>query len=124
MDNQLITNFQYSFRTRLSTFHAISDLHNKIFSGLDEKLNDCCIFVDLAKAFDTVDHKILLQKLNCYGVRNVSFQLIQSFLTNQKQCMVANGICSDVHLVTCGVPHGSTPGPLLFLLQLKRFNRK
>ena len=75
MDNQLITNSQYSFRTGLSTFHAISDLHNKIFSGLDEKLNDCCIFVDLAKAFDTADHKILLQKLNCYG-----FQLIQSFL--------------------------------------------
>ena len=76
MDNQLITNSQYGFRTRLSTFHAISDLHNEILSGLDEKLNVCCSFLDLAKAFDTVDHKILSQKLNCYGIRGVSLQLI------------------------------------------------
>ena len=55
-------------------------------------------------AFDTVDHKILLQKLNYYGIRGVSFQLIQSFLTNRKQRMVVNGICSDMRLVTCGVP--------------------
>ena len=86
MDNQLITNSQYGFRTGLSTSHATSDLHNEILSGLDEKLNVCCIFLDLAKAFDIVDHKILLQKLNCYGIRGVSFQLIQSFLTNRKQC--------------------------------------
>ena len=76
MDNQLITNSQCGFRTGLSTSHAISDLHNEILSGLDEKFNVCCIFLDLAKAFDTVDHKILLQKLNCYGIRGVSFQFI------------------------------------------------
>ena len=96
IDNQLITKSKYGFRTRLLTSHAIFDLHNKILSGLDEKLNVFCNFLDLAKAFDTVDHKMLLQKLNCYGIRGVSFQLIQSFLTNPKQCMVVNGICSDL----------------------------
>ena len=102
----------------LSTSHAISDLHNEILSGIDEKLNVCCIFLDLVKAFDTVDHKILSQKLNCYGIRGVSFQLIQTFLTNRKQCTVVNGMCSDMRLVTCEVPQASTLGPLLFLLYI------
>ena len=84
MDNQLITKSQYGYRTELSTSHAIFDLHIEILSRLDEKLNVCCIFLDLAKAFGTVDHKILLQKFNCYGIKGVSFQVIQSFLTNRK----------------------------------------
>ena len=84
MGYQLIAKSQYGFRTGLSTSHAISDLHKEIFSGLDEKLNVCCIFLDLAKAFDTVDHKILLPQLNCYGIKDFSFQLIRSFLTNRK----------------------------------------
>ena len=73
MDNQLITNSQYGFRTGLSTSHAIYDFHNNILTRLDEKLNVCCIFLDLANAFDTVNHKIQLLKLNCYAIRGVTF---------------------------------------------------
>ena len=103
MGNQHINNSQYGFRTGPLTSHAISDLRNEILTGLDEKLIVCCIFLDLAKAFNTVNHKTLLRKFNCYGIRGVSFQHIQSFLTNRKQSTVVIEICSDMCLVTCGV---------------------
>ena len=72
--------------------------------------------MDLRKAFDTVNHKILLEKLQCYGVRGMPFNWFQSYLTNRKQYVEVNGAPSDVLDVMYGVPQGSVSGPLLFLI--------
>ena len=72
--------------------------------------------MDLRKAFDTVNHKILLEKLQHYGVRGMAFNWFQSYLTNRKQYVKVNGALSDVLDVMCWVPQGSLLGPLLFLV--------
>ena len=72
--------------------------------------------MDLRKAFDTVNHKILLAKLQPYGVRGMVFNWFQSYLTNRRQYEKVNGASSDVLEVMCGVPQGSVLGPLLLLI--------
>ena len=76
------------------------------------------IFIDLSKAFDTIDHKILINKLNHYGVRGNTLSLIESYLSNRKQCVSALGEISEQLAVIFGVPQGSCLGPLLFLIYI------
>ena len=76
------------------------------------------LFIDLAKAFDTVDHKILLNKLQHYGIRGIALKWFQSYLSNRKQCVTVNGQSSEFAVITCGVPQGSILGPTLFLLYI------
>ena len=76
------------------------------------------IFIDLEKAFDTVNHQILCNKLNYYGFRGKINDLIKSFLTNRKQFISVNGYDSSQLEIKCGVPQGSTLGPLLFLVYI------
>ena len=76
----------------------------------------CGIFIDLKKAFDTVDHSILLSKLHFYGIRGIVNDWFPSYLFDRKQTTAVGNFVSDSHITQCGIPQGSVLGPLLFLL--------
>ncbi len=109
---------QYGFQTGKSTEHAHIDIQNSILNSLEKKETPCCLFLDFAKAFDTVNHSILLQKLNHYGIRGNALQLLESYLTDREQCVQVNNTISDFDFIKHGVPQGSILGPLLFLLYI------
>ena len=81
----------------------------------------CGVFVDLEKAFDTVHHDILCEKLKHYGLRGKVNELLKSYLSNRKQFVTINGFDSETRDITCGVPQGSSLGPLLFLMYINDF---
>ena len=107
---------QFGFRKKYSTNHALLSIVEEIRKNLDNKTFSCGVFVDLEKAFDTVNHKILLKKLEFYGVRGVANNWFSSYLANRKQMVCLQGASSQPLDITCGVPQGSILGPLLFLV--------
>ena len=109
---------QFGFRKKHSTSLALSLLVSKITESFEENKITLGVFLDFSKAFDTVDHTILLQKLECYGVRGLALTWMKSYLTNRQQFVCVNGASSAYEEVVCGVPQGSVLGPLLFLLYI------
>ena len=107
---------QFGFRPKNSTEHPVLDLKENIFENCSRKQISCILFLDLKKAFDTVSHKILLKKLEYYGVHGVALNLFQSYLSNRKQLTVVGDCLSELMLIEWGVPQGSVLGPLLFLI--------
>ena len=107
---------QFGFRPKNSPEHPVLDLKENIFENCSKKQVSCILFLDLKKAFDTVSHKILLEKLQYYGVRGVALNLFRSYLTNRKQLTVIGDCVSDFELIEWGVPQGNVLGPLLFLI--------
>lgn len=112
----ILSNSQYGFRPNHSTATAIMELTEEITNAIDKKHYLVSIFVDLQKAFDTLDHKILLHKLYKYGIRGVAHQWVTSYLKNRSQFVEIDNIKSKNCNITCGVPQGSVLGPILFLL--------
>ena len=110
--------YQFGFRNKHSTTHALINITEAIRKALDEKSFACGVFVDLQKAFDTVNHDILLTKLNYHGVRGIALKWFNSYLTNRSQFVSINDKLSIIRLMNCGVPQGSILGPLLFLVYI------
>ena len=110
---------QYGFRSSMSTTEALLDLVEEITTSLEKKQKYTVgVFIDLKKAFDTVDHDILYKKLHFYGLRGVAQEWIQSYLENRKQFVSFNNCHSEMLNVSCGVPQGSILGPKLFILYI------
>ena len=106
------------FLKHVSTEMAVIDLQDYLISVFNKKLHAIGVFLDLSKAFDTIDFSILLSKLACYGIRGLPLLWFKSYLHNRTQCVSFNGVLSDYSEISCGVPQGSILGPLLFLLYI------
>ena len=107
-----------NIRAQYSTSYALINITENIRKALGDGNVGCGVFVDLQKAFHTVDHQILLAKLNHYGIRGVSNDWFKSYLSNRNQYVSINGFDSGLTTINCGVPQGSVLGPLLFLLYI------
>ena len=110
----ILTKYQYGFRPNSSTELAIFDLTHYISSNFESKLTTLGIFIDLRKAFDSLDHSILLAKLSNCGIRGVSLEWLCSYLTNRSHLVSIDDIKSNLLPMRSGVPQGSILGPLLF----------
>lgn len=117
-NNNILIDQQFGFRKSFSPQLAILELLKGIQDASNEGFYTVGVFLDLRKAFDTIDHNILLKKLEYYGSRNVSLKWFSSYLSNRQQFTEINGIQSTCATVQTGVPQGSTLGPLLFLLYI------
>ena len=116
--HNLLYKHQYGFRANHNCSQPVLHFTDKIYNALNQKPSAAtlAIFIDLKKAFDTVDHEILLQKMDHYGIRDISNTWFQNYLTDREQFVYIKGVESDTVKMTCGVPQGSVLGPLLFLL--------
>ena len=115
-DNRMLGDKQWGFRSLHSTIHALQKAVDNWLLNIDKGNTNAVIFLGLRKAFDKVDHNILLKKLSCYGLKGKELSLMHSYLSNRSQCCRMEGMVSDFIPITCGVPQGSILGPLLFII--------
>ena len=116
--HSILYRYQFGFRHNHSTSLALIEVVDNILQHLDNNEKIIGLYLDLQKAFDTVNHNILLNKLSNYGVRGLAHQWFKSYLHDRKQYTCINNANSRLANITCGVPQGSVLGPLLFLIYI------
>jgi len=116
--NKILTPSQYGFKVNSSTELAITTFYDKLLNNINDKKVTCSIFLDLKKAFDFVNHTILLKKLYHYGFRGPAYNFLQSYLSKRAICTKTENQVSKLYEVEYGVPQGSVLGPFLFSLYL------
>ena len=117
-ENNVLYEHQFGFRPGHSTYMPAAILHDFVTGNLADRKKTACIYLDLARAFDTVNIEILLKKLYSYGITGTSHNLLKSYLSQRSHRLKYNDIVSDEKHISCGVPQGSILGPLLFTLYI------
>ena len=121
--NKLLSDTQYGYRSGCSTEFASMELSDCIYNYLGNCQIPFAVFLDLSKAFDTLDHNILLHILDHYGIRGVAKQLFESYITNRQQFVQINDIRSKVITTNIDVPQGSVLGPILFNIYINDLHK-
>ena len=116
--NKILYGKQFGFRVHHSTDHALADLVDRIIASLNERKHTIGTFVDLSKAFDTVDQDIFLEKLQLYGVQRNYLNWFKSYLTKRKQYIESKDFKTEMLNVRCDVAQGSVLGPLFFIIHI------